>query len=108
LAEASDLAQRRFLSVARPILEEVMRETGASVLLDARSVLLAVDNVDITAEAVLRIDQTIGAGEDIDLLGTLGADTRDTSEDDSRLGNGEGVEPENAETGNKVIPPGPE
>lgn len=71
LADMGDVAQRRFLAVARPVLEEVMRDSGAAVLLDTRAVLLGADRVDITAEAVRRIDQSIGAGNDIDLLNTL-------------------------------------
>ncbi|MDQ2092876.1 OmpH family outer membrane protein [Rhodalgimonas zhirmunskyi] len=97
LAEAGDTAQRRFLSVARPVLETVMRETGASVLLDARTVLLGADSVDITAEAILRIDQTIGAGEGIDLLQALG---KDTGAEDSAQENGiPAVEPSDMDEG---------
>lgn len=67
LTQESDSAERRFLSVARPVLEELMVESGASVLLDTRSVLLSAGAVDVTREAVNRIDEVIGDGREIDL-----------------------------------------
>lgn len=66
LAKERDNAQRRFLSVARPVLEELMVESGAAALLDTRSVLLSSKTVDVTDEAVQRIDQAIGTGEGLD------------------------------------------
>lgn len=65
LTEESDNAQRRFLTVARPVLETLMRESGAFVMLDRRAVLLAADAVDVTDEAVRRIDLAIGDGSSI-------------------------------------------
>lgn len=52
-----------FLRQAEPILIEVMRNMGGVVLLDARSVLLRADVVDITDEAIARIDETFGDDE---------------------------------------------
>jgi len=65
LASNNDNAQRRFLSVAQPVLQTLMTESGAEVLLDRRSVLLLADSVDITDEAVQRIDSAIGDGSAI-------------------------------------------
>lgn len=65
LAGESDAAQRRFLSVARPVLEELMRESGAAVLLDTRAVLLSSGAADVTEEAVGRIDEVIGDGANV-------------------------------------------
>ncbi len=62
LAEEQENAQRRFLGAARPVLERLMQESGASVLLDTRSVLLSSDAVDVTDAAVDRIDDVIGDG----------------------------------------------
>lgn len=67
LAQEGETAERRFLSVARPVLEELMVESGASVLLDTRSVLLSAGSVDVTQEAVRRIDEVIGDGSAINL-----------------------------------------
>ncbi|MDQ2088513.1 OmpH family outer membrane protein [Marimonas arenosa] len=65
LAEESDKAQRRFLTVAQPVLEELMAETGAALLLDQRAVLLSVQEINITDVAVRRIDRAIGDGSAI-------------------------------------------
>ncbi|WP_162685616.1 OmpH family outer membrane protein [Roseovarius amoyensis] len=52
-----------FLRQAEPVLIEAMRNMGGVVLLDARTVMLRADAVDITDDAVARIDETIGDGE---------------------------------------------
>lgn len=51
-----------FLQAAAPILGEMMRAAGASVILDRRSVFLALGAVDITDEAIGAIDAAIGDG----------------------------------------------
>jgi hypothetical protein len=40
-----------------------MRERGAVALIDGRAVLLSADSIDITAEAIARIDAEIGEGQ---------------------------------------------
>lgn len=62
LGQNRDTAQRRFLNVARPILDALMIEIGAVVLLDIRSVLWRAETIDVTDEAVRRVDLAIGAG----------------------------------------------
>ena len=59
----------RFLGLAVPILEQILREKNASVLLDRRAVLLSADFVDITTDAVARINARIGDGTDIEGAG---------------------------------------
>ncbi|WP_163849732.1 OmpH family outer membrane protein [Pseudooceanicola aestuarii] len=56
----SDAARREFLVSAQPALEAIMREAGAAVVLDRRTTFLSVDSVDITEEAVRRIDAAAG------------------------------------------------
>lgn len=51
-----------FLQAAAPVLGEMMRAAGASVVLDRRTVFLALGNVDITDEAIAAIDARIGDG----------------------------------------------
>lgn len=51
-----------FLSAAAPVLGELMREAGASVILDRRSVFLALGTVDLTEDAIAAIDAAIGDG----------------------------------------------
>ncbi|WP_273524588.1 OmpH family outer membrane protein [Rhodosalinus sediminis] len=59
LAARSDAARRTFIRAARPVLEEMMRESGAAVIVEARSVFMSLDAVDITEAARARIDATI-------------------------------------------------
>ncbi|MGK7652886.1 OmpH family outer membrane protein [Roseovarius sp. B08] len=49
-----------FMRQAEPVLVELMREAGAAVVMDRRTVLLQADVVDITGAAVQRIDATLG------------------------------------------------
>ncbi|MDA9207654.1 OmpH family outer membrane protein [Octadecabacter sp.] len=52
----------RFLVVSRPILGDLMIERGASAILDRRSVLLSLGSIDVTEDAVARIDAELGDG----------------------------------------------
>lgn len=62
LVRRQEAAQVRFLGAAAPVLEDLMREAGAAVVLEQRSVFLSLNAVDITARAVARIDTQIGDG----------------------------------------------
>lgn len=63
LGQVSDGARRQFVAAAQPVLKQLMRDAGAAVILERRAVLVAADVVDITATAIQRIDEAIGAGE---------------------------------------------
>ncbi|MDJ0825655.1 MAG: OmpH family outer membrane protein [Rhodobacter sp.] len=71
-AKALDLQRRRdeerqtFLRQITPVLAEIVRERGAVVVLDRRSVFLSAETIDITEEAVARINAAFeaNAGED--------------------------------------------
>ena len=63
LGQLSDTARRRFIAAAQPVLQQLMRDAGAAVIMERRAVLVAADVVDITATAIQRIDDAIGAGE---------------------------------------------
>jgi Skp family chaperone for outer membrane proteins len=56
LADLREEGRQRFFRLAVPILSEIVREEGALVLLDRRDVFLSADSIDITDEAVARID----------------------------------------------------
>lgn len=56
--------QRRFLQVAAPVLEQIVRDVGAAVIIDQRFVFLSVNAVDITQRAIAEIDATLGDGTD--------------------------------------------
>ncbi|MEP3917701.1 OmpH family outer membrane protein [Ascidiaceihabitans sp.] len=58
-----DDQQRTFLLAAAPILEDLMREAGAAIIIERRDVFLSAGAIDITAAAIARINQTLGAGE---------------------------------------------
>lgn len=62
LGARTDEARRRFLTVAQPVLEGLLREAGAALILERRTVLVAADSIDITDRAIARIDAQIGDG----------------------------------------------
>ena len=66
LAALSEQAQRAFLQAIAPVLETLMNERGASVILDRRAVFISADASDITASAIARIDELIGEGQPLD------------------------------------------
>ncbi len=51
-----------FLNAAAPVLEGLMRETGAAVILEKRSVFLSANAIDVTRRAIARIDAVLGDG----------------------------------------------
>ncbi|KAA2316871.1 OmpH family outer membrane protein [Pseudooceanicola sediminis] len=59
LGQDSDAARRAFLKAAEPVLNSLMQEAGAAVILEQRSVFVARDIVDITDEAIERIDAAL-------------------------------------------------
>lgn len=62
LEEAFNNGRAQFLTVTRPILGELMEVNGAVAIFDRRSVLLFLPQIDITNEAILRIDAALGDG----------------------------------------------
>lgn len=57
-----DSERQRFLEEIAPILSELIRDRGASVVVDRRSVFLSAARVDITDEAIVMIDEQLGDG----------------------------------------------
>ena len=57
-----DLERQVFYLAVAPVLGDLVREAGAVAILDARAVFLSADRIDITDEAIARIDQLLGAG----------------------------------------------
>lgn len=62
LNQKADKARVDFLRAARPVLEALMRESGAGVILERGSVFLSANATDITDVAITRIDAAIGDG----------------------------------------------
>ncbi len=65
-----------FLRTVEPVLSDIMRDTGAEVVLDGRTVLFRSEAVDVTGMAIARIDRAIGDGRPAEAPGTqdTGAD----------------------------------
>lgn len=55
-------ARQAFISAASPVLGEIMRERGAVVILDRRTVFMTRSTVDVTEAAIERINAEIGDG----------------------------------------------
>lgn len=62
LSLALEDSRGAFLTAAAPVLEAMMREAGAAVVLERRSVFLSLNLIDITRDAVARIDAELGDG----------------------------------------------
>lgn len=60
--EANRAAPFRFVEQILPVLKEMMAERGAVALLNRQVVLLSLNSIDITDEAVTRIDAVFGDG----------------------------------------------
>lgn len=65
LNQIADVARGELMQVSRPILEALMREAGAGVILERSSVFLSANATDITDLAITRIDAAIGDGADL-------------------------------------------
>jgi Skp family chaperone for outer membrane proteins len=62
LERRRELLPVQFMRMVEPVLVGLMEETGGAVIMDARSVLLRADAVDVTDLAASRIDAEIGEG----------------------------------------------
>ncbi|SMO42543.1 periplasmic chaperone for outer membrane proteins Skp [Ruegeria faecimaris] len=66
LARRSEDARQMFFELARPVLIDLLRESGASVIIQRSSVFLSSDLSDVTDAAITRIDTAIGDGTTLD------------------------------------------
>lgn len=65
LAQRREEARAEFIEVIIPILAGLMRETGASVILERSTVFLSTNATDITDLALQRVNAAIGDGSDL-------------------------------------------
>ncbi|SNY52223.1 periplasmic chaperone for outer membrane proteins Skp [Pseudooceanicola antarcticus] len=56
LSQSSEALRRRFLLAVEPVLYSIMQEAGSAVILERRTVFVTREVVDITDEAINRID----------------------------------------------------
>ena len=61
LVALRDAERQRFTRTVGPILLDFMRQSGAAVMLDRRSVVATADRVDVTDELIAMIDDKVGA-----------------------------------------------
>ncbi|SEF48894.1 OmpH family outer membrane protein [Jhaorihella thermophila] len=66
LVAKRDAARVQFLRAARPVLEALMRDAGATVILERSSVFLSANSTDVTDAAIERIDAILGDGSTLE------------------------------------------
>lgn len=62
LGQRGESSRMEFLQAARPVLEQIMRSADAAVILERRNVLVSVDAVDVTDQAIDLIDASVESG----------------------------------------------
>ena len=62
ISRARDADRQRFFAAALPVLADILRENGAVLVLDQSQVVLSLDRIDITTQAIARLDAAIGTG----------------------------------------------
>lgn len=62
LVQLQEERQVAFFQAARPILADLMRESGASVVLERSSIFLSATAIDMTDLAISRLDAALGDG----------------------------------------------
>ncbi len=67
IGERRDREEAIFVQAARPVLGELLVESGAAVILEQRTILLSSTSIDITNEAIRRLNTAIGDGADLSL-----------------------------------------
>ena len=65
LAKLRDDERKRFFEASIAILGQLMREIGAFAILSNDAVILSFDRIDITDEAIARMDQVLGDGSSV-------------------------------------------
>jgi len=59
-----DIEQQRFFEAALPVLTQLLRDTGAVAIIDNRAILLALEEADLTSQAIARMNSILGDGAD--------------------------------------------
>ncbi|MEM6941751.1 MAG: OmpH family outer membrane protein [Pseudomonadota bacterium] len=62
LTAALDEEREVFLTAAAPVLERLMRDANASVILERRSVFVSAAAIEITDDAITLLNQNLGSG----------------------------------------------
>ncbi len=64
LNELLDVEREVFLTAAAPVLEQLMRDSDAAVILERRSVFVSASAIEITDDAIELLNETLGSGAD--------------------------------------------
>ena len=70
LDEQQSREREGFLAAAAPVLEQLMREAGAVVILERRQVWVSITAIEITDEAISLLDEKLGTGKEPPASGT--------------------------------------
>ncbi len=62
ITQQRDADQQRFVQAAGPVLGALMTETGAVAIIDKSVLILSLNSIDITDQAVVRLDAVLGDG----------------------------------------------
>lgn len=62
ISQNLEIVRQQFLQLSLPVLSQVVRDRGAVIILDRRTVFLAADRIDITAQASALFDALVGDG----------------------------------------------
>lgn len=62
LGQYEENEQRRFFRLALPVLQDVLQESGAQILIDGRAVIIGVAGMDMTDDAIRALDEVLGDG----------------------------------------------
>lgn len=64
LGRQRDEARQRFFDAAVPVMGQLMADHGAVAIIDRAALVLSFERIDITDEAILRLDEVLGDGPD--------------------------------------------
>ena len=64
LSERLEVERERFLTAAAPVLEQLMRNSDAAVILERRRVFVSSAAIEVTEQAIALLDETLGTGLD--------------------------------------------
>ena len=69
ITAAREAVRQQFFGQIAGVISEIVRERGALMVLDRRDVFLSADSIDITNEAIQRINQALSLGEGPEVSG---------------------------------------
>ena len=64
LSRQRDEARQQFYDTALPVLGKLMTERGAVAIIDRTALVISFERIDITDEAIARIDEVLGNGSE--------------------------------------------